>query len=706
MTPIESAWPVSFGCTVGSDGARFSVFSRNASMLWLMLFDDPRSGTAVSEIEMDPRRDRVGDVWATTVAGVRPGQLYAYRADGPHEPDRGLFFNPDLLLLDPYARAVTDGSAWALPGVLPGTVRPGGLSHQQRESLWAAFPKCVVVESDFAWDGDRPLRRPLTETVIYEVHVRGFTADPRSGVRRAGTYAGLVEKIPYLQQLGITAVELLPVQEFDERENPRINPVTGEALTNYWGYSPMAFFAPEGRYSDLGTRGRQVDAFKSMVKALHDAGIEVILDVVFNHTAEGDQRGPTVSFRGLDNPIYYMLSDGGARYLNLTGCGNTVNCNHPVVRTLIRDCLRYWVVEMHVDGFRFDLASVLGRDVNGELLENPPLIELITEDPVLRDTKLIAEAWDAAGAYQVGSFPGVRWSEWNGRFRDDVRRFWIGDPGMLGAFATRLSGSADLYQAAGRTPQHSINFVTSHDGFTLRDLVSYARRHNEANAEGNRDGCATEHSANHGCEGETDDPRVRRIRDRQVRNLLLSLLMSQGVPMLLAGDEMGRTQQGNNNAYCHDDATSWIDWVRGGKNPALIRFTRELIALRGRTPAVRRGRFLRGGGSCAADVAWFGPDGGLPQWSDPEARAVGCVFAPVDVGDQPLVLLFNAADRPVTFCLPPAPERGTWVRAVDTGRLPPDDIRSSGDEAPLDDPEQYGIGPRTSVVLVGQRTGR
>ena len=705
MTPIESGWPVSFGCAVGRDGARFAVFSRNASRLWLMLFDEPRAGRAVSEIEMDPQRDRIGDVWATTVAGVRPGQLYAYRADGPYEPGRGLFFNPDLLLLDPYARAVTDGSAWASPGFLPGAVPPGDLSRQQRESLWAAFPKCVVVDSDFEWGGDRPLRRPLTETVIYEVHVRGFTADPRSRVRHAGTYAGLVEKIPYLRQLGITAVELLPVQEFDERENPRVNPSTGERLTNYWGYSPMAFFAPEGRYSDLGAHGQQVDAFKSMVKALHDAEIEVILDVVFNHTAEGDQRGPTVSLRGLDNRIYYMLSDGGARYLNLTGCGNTVNCNHPVVRTLIRDCLRYWVVEMHVDGFRFDLASVLGRDVNGELLENPPLIELITEDPLLSDTKLIAEAWDAAGAYQVGSFPGVRWSEWNGRFRDDVRRFWLGDAGMLGTFATRLSGSADLYEAAGRTPQHSINFVTSHDGFTLRDMVSYARRHNEANAEANRDGCPAEHSANHGHEGETDDPRVQRVRDRQVRNLLLSLLMSQGVPMLLAGDEMGRTQRGNNNAYCHDDETSWIDWAGVDESAELVRFTRELIALRARTPAVRRDRFLRGGAPRQADVAWFGPDGHHPRWTDPESRAVGCMLESAEVDDQQVVLLFNAADRPVTFCLPPVPQQRVWVRAVDTGKLPPDDIRSSGDEALLDDPERYGIGPRTSAVLVGQRTG-
>jgi len=694
------------GCSPSRDGVQFAVFSRNATRMWLVLFDDPRSGRPVSEIELDPRRDRVGDVWMVTVPSIASGQLYAYRADGPRAPERGLYFDPDLLLLDPYARAVTDGSAWALPGLLPGTVPPGELTGEQRDALWAAMPKCVFVESDFDWCGDRPLKRPLTETVIYEVHVRGLTAHPSSSVRSAGTYAGVVEKIPYLQELGVTAVELLPVQEFDERENPRVDPATGRRLTNFWGYSPLAFFAPEGRYSHLGADGRQVDAFKSMVKALHAAGIEVILDVVFNHTAEGDQRGPTVSLRGLDNRIYYMLSDGGARYRNLTGCGNTVNCNHPVVRSLIRDCLRYWVVEMHVDGFRFDLASVLGRDAAGELLVNPPLIELITEDPVLRDTKLIAEAWDAAGAYQVGSFPGVRWSEWNGRFRDDVRSFWLGGTGMLGAFATRLAGSADLYEASGRTPQHSINFVTCHDGFTLRDLVSYSRRHNEANAEDNRDGCPEELCANHGVEGETEDPDVLQVRSRQVRNLLVSLLMSQGVPMLLAGDEMGRTQRGNNNAYCHDDETSWIDWSLVEQNADLVRFTRELLALRGRSPTVRRDHFLRGGEPPAADIAWFDPDGGVPQWAEPEARSIGCLLEPTDADVPPIQLLFNAADRPVTFSLPLPPAGWRWARAVDTGRRPPDDIRSTGTEVPLAEPRRYGMGPRTSVVIVGQRMDR
>ena len=699
MIEVASGGPIELGCSVHGEWVGFSVFSRHATGLRLLLFEDARSPRPVETIRLDPVRSRTGDIWSVRIKGIAPDQLYAYRAEGPHDPDEGMFFDPDLLLLDPYARAVTDGSAWGDGHPLPGSVPPGSLGRAERDALWSAMPKCVVVDSQFDWRGDRPLNRPLRDTVIYELHVRGFTRDPTSGVTRPGSYAGLVEKIPYLWDLGVTAVELMPVQEFDALENPNVDPLTGERLVNYWGYSPIAFFAPEGRYSHLGTGGQQVDAFKSMVRAFHEAGIEVILDVVFNHTAEGNELGPTLSFRGLDNRIYYMLGDGGARYLNLTGCGNTVNCNHPVVRGLIRDCLRYWVVEMHVDGFRFDLASVLGRAPDGRLLENPPLVELITEDPVLRSTKLIAEAWDAAGAYQVGSFPGARWSEWNGRYRDDVRRFWRGDRDMLGAFATRIAGSSDLYQAAGRQPQHSVNFVTCHDGFTLADLVSYERRHNEANGEDNRDGSPHDHSANHGYEGPTEDPEILAVRGRQVRNLLLSLIMSQGVPMLLAGDEMGRTQGGNNNAYCHDDGTNWIDWGRVDSKAGLVRFVRELLALRQRHACLRRETFLRGG----VDVTWIGTDGSEPQWNDPRASALGCVLHARDPGEDPLALLFNASGRAVRFQLPRPPGGGTWSRAVDTGLLPPDDARPQGDEEALDDPLEYRIGARASAVLIGRR---
>ncbi len=688
---VQPCFPRNLGCTLSDDGVCFSVFSRNATRLQLLLFDEPRDGRPRHVIDLDPEGFRTGDVWSVYVRGLRAGQLYGLTADGPYDPSRGLYFDPDLLLIDPYARAVTDGSPWTHPDLLPGRHAPRTLGAARREVQWSALPKGVVTDDRFDWEGDRPLGRPLSETVIYETHVRGLTAHPSSRVEHAGTYRGVVEKIPYLLDLGVTAVELLPVQEFDEAENPRTNPLTGKRLTNYWGYSPFAFFAPECRYSHLGSRGGQVTSFKEMVKALHAAGIEVILDVVFNHTAEGDQRGPTFTLAGLDNPIYYTLGDEGARYLNLSGCGNTVNCNHPVVRTMIRDCLRYWVMEMHVDGFRFDLASILGRDSRGRLMENPPLIEMITEDPVLRDTKLIAEAWDAAGAYQVGSFPGLRWSEWNGRYRDDVRRFWRGDRAMIGALATRIAGSSDLYRDSGRSPLHSINFVTSHDGFTLADLVSYERRHNEANGEQNRDGSDHENSWNHGCEGPTDDPAIRAVRDRQVRNLLLTLLVSQGVPMLLGGDEMGRTQGGNNNAYCHDDEISWIDWQLLRRNEDLVQFVRALITLRQEHPVLRRTTFLEGAPAERPDVVWFGPDGGAPRWGDPDAREIGCILNPSDPEERSVALLFNASDGAVEFVFPPVAGVGDWDTVVVTGNP----LSAGG--------MSVGLQPLSAAVAVGRR---
>ncbi len=700
---VTRGWPLPLGCSVRGDGLRFSVFSRHATALWLVLFDDARDGTPSAEIAFDEEVHRLGDVWTMEVRGLGEGQIYALRADGPWEPERGLRFDADLLLIDPCARAVTGGSAWAIPGLLPGGRLPGTLSPRDRERLWAAMPKCVATGHEFDWGGDRPIQRPLQDSLIYEMHVRGLTAHPSSGVSHPGTYRGVVETIPYLLDLGITAVELLPVQEFDERENPRVNPLTGARLSNYWGYSPVAFFAPEGRYSHLGDLGGQVVAFKEMVRALHEAGIEVILDVVFNHTAEGDERGPTISLRGLDNPIYYLLGDGGARYLNFTGCGNTVNCNHPLVRGLIIDCLRHWVMEMHVDGFRFDLASVLGRDARGRMLANPPLIEAIAEDPLLRGTKLIAEAWDAGGAYQVGSFPGKGWAEWNGRYRDDVRRFWRGDAAMIGTMATRLAGSADLYEPSGRRPYHSVNFITAHDGFTLADLVSYERRHNEANGEGNRDGNPREYSLNFGCEGPTDDPDIRRLRARQARNLLATLLVSQGVPMLLGGDEFGRTQGGNNNAYCHDDETSWFDWSLVEEHADLVRFCRELIARRRRHAALRRGAFFTGatGPTGAPDVRWIGPDGGEVAWDDPAARTLGCVIAPAVVDEPPYLIALHAGIEPCSFAVPPAPGAWRWGRFVDTGREPPDDARSSGDEEPVAGGETLRMAPRSAVILHG-----
>jgi glycogen operon protein len=484
----------------------------------------------------------------------------------------------------------------------------------------------------------------------------------------------------------------MPVQEFNEDELTRVNPLTGEPLKNYWGYNPAAFMAPNGAYSSAGYRGEQVREFKKMVRAFHDAGIEVILDVVFNHTAEGDELGPTITLRGLDNSVYYLLEENRRFYKDYTGTGNTLKADHPVVRDLILDALRYWVVEMHVDGFRFDLASVLGRDEDGSLMADPPLLDRIAQDPVLSDVKMIAEAWDAAGAYQVGTFHN-RWSEWNGRFRDDVRRFWRGDPDMLGAFACRLAGSSDLYGDTEKGPESSINYVTSHDGFTLNDLVSYAEKHNEANGEFNRDGPAETYSANYGVEGPTDDPEINDIRTRQVKNFLLTLLLGHGVPMLLGGDEFRRTQQGNNNAYCQDNEIGWWVWDRLEEHDEIRRFTRELIAARRAYSPLQHAGFY-------SDQAlrWIGPDGERPAWDDPEARSVGCYLP--EKQDLAVLLLFNAGTETATFELPVPAGSGTWARKADTSCPSPDDIHPLGKSPLLDQQERYPVAARSSVVLI------
>jgi len=646
---------------------RFAVFSRHARRVWLELFDRPEDAVPYARIPLDPATHRQGDIWSVFVSGLEEGALYAYRVEGEYDPLRGHRYNPYKLLLDPYARAVTGSFDWDLAdarGFEP-TSPDGDLTPSIVDSA-AGCPKCVVVDDEFEWEGDRPLGTPMDRTVIYELHVRGFTIHPSSGVERPGTYHGLTERLEHLRSLGVTAVELLPVQEFDHRENPKRNPATGELLGNYWGYSTVCFFAPVSRYCSLRRVGSQVRAFKEMVKACHRAGIEVILDVVFNHTSEGDETGPTLCFRGLDNIIFYMLGEDRRRYKNYSGCGNTLNCNHPLVRDFILDCLRYWVVEMHVDGFRFDLASVLGRDQDGEILANPPLLERIAEDPVLAGSKIIAEAWDAAGAYQVGSFPGERWAEWNGHYRDDVRRFWRGEPGLSAALATRLAGSADLYEGSGRTPLHSINFVTCHDGFTLSDLVTYERKRNWANGENNRDGSDQNLSWNCGVEGETDDPEVNALRARQIRNLLATLLLSQGVPMILAGDEMRRSQRGNNNAYNQDNELSWLDWGLLDRNASLVKFVQGLIQLRQRFSALRRRRFFTGDplDDGQPDISWYGPQVDQSPWSS-DSRCLACWINTEHPQEPDLYLMFNASARDRNFVLP-APAGSRWRRLLDT----------------------------------------
>lgn len=688
--------PTPLGATLVPGGVRFAIFSRHATRVWLELFDSDRDAEPTARILLDSERHRTGDIWSVVVEGIGVGQLYAYRVEGPYDPSAGHRFNAHKLLLDPYTRAVTGTFDWDLSdarGFEPSS--PNGDLTASTVDSGGGCPKCIVLEDDFDWEGDRPPRVRMHDTVIYELHVRGFTLDPSSEVAHPGTFRGLAEKIPYLQQLGITAVELLPIQEFDERENPRPNPETGELLGNYWGYSTVCFFAPESRYSGAGQRGEQVREFKELVKALHRGGIEVILDVVFNHTSEGDETGPTLCFRGLDNSIYYMLEEDRRRYRNYTGCGNTLNCNHPLVRDFILDCLRYWVLEMHVDGFRFDLASVLGRSQDGRIMANPPLVERIAEDPVLRDCKIIAEAWDAAGAYQVGSFPGERWAEWNGRYRDDIRQFWRGDPGMVSSLATRLAGSADLYQGSGRTPLHSINFVTCHDGFTLADLVTYSRKRNWANGEQNRDGTEENLSWNCGVEGPTADAGILRLRDRQLRNFLATLLLSQGVPMLLAGDERRRTQRGNNNAYCQDNEVSWLSWGPDSDHPWLLRFVSGLIALRKRFPELRRSTFFTGDITSQGrpDISWHGPRLGAVDWSE-QSRSLACWLN----ATPDLYLIFNASESAMEFELP-ALSGGAWRRLVDTADESGEVALERGDAQAAELFTSYAACARSLVVL-------
>ncbi len=546
---------------------------------------------------------------------------------------------------------------------------------------------------------------PREDTILYELHVRGYTIDPTSAVRYPGTFVSLVEKIPYLKQLGITAVELMPVHEFDENDCPFVNPLTGDRLRNLWGYNSIAFGAPKAAFTDNPKESDPRGELRALVKAFHTAGLELVLDMVFNHTAEGGEGGSTYSFRGLDNCLYYLLDEQG-RYLNFSGCGNTVNSNHPVVRDLILSTLRNLVDEFEVDGFRFDLASILGRDRQGNLLVEPPIIELISEDALLAGTKLIAEPWDAAGVYQIGSFPGgPRWSVWNGRYRDDVRRFWRGDPGMASPLATRLCGSDDLYHGGG--PLHSVNFLTCHDGFTLADLVSYNQKHNEANGEGNRDGTDANWSWNCGAEGPTDDREVLTLRRRQARNLIATLLVSQGVPMLLGGDEFLRTQGGNNNAWCQDNPTSWVDWTLAGENADFLRFVRQMIALRLRHPALRRRTFFHGGaGGQPADITWHGVAPCRPDFSwESHSLAFALDGRRVDrsgVVDRDIYVALNAFWEPLVFQIPASPTGRRWRRTVDTALPSPEDILGL-DEGPLISVlHAHRVAARSLIILVSE----
>jgi glycogen operon protein len=666
-----------FGASPRPGGVNFAVFSRHAQGVHLVLFREGQE-EPVAEIPLDPTVNKTGDVWHVFVHGLGPDFLYGYRVHGPSAPKAGHRFQPRAVVLDPYALAVSGGGRWGQPDVPHGR-GDGRLTRRGR-----------LVFDEFDWEDDVPPATPLAQTVVYELHVRGYTRHPSSGVRHPGTFLGLCEKIPHLQALGVTAVQLMPVLEFDELDQTHRHPATGAPLLNYWGYSPLSFFAPKASYA--AEEGRQVREFKQMVKEFHRAGIEVILDVVYNHTCEGNEQGPTVSFRGLDNAVYYLLDQEG-RYFNFSGCGNTLNCNHPVVRDLVLDSLTYLVSELHVDGFRFDLATILGRGLDGKVLEDPPLIRHIAEHPVLAGTKLIAEAWDAAGVSQLGKFPAWgRWAELNGWFRDDARRFLRGDAHAAGPVAKRICGSLDLYGDASRHPHHSVNFITCHDGFTLHDLVSYNAKHNLANGENNRDGWDHNFSWNCGHEGPTDDPQVNALRQRQVRNHLTLLLISQGVPLLLQGDEFGRTQRGNNNAYCQDNDVSWVDWGLAERNAGLLRFTRELIALRKKYFALGREQFVH-------RVRWHGAKAGEPDWTG-EARALAFQLHGRR-GEPDLYVLFNAHWEWRKFALPPHEGQRRWRRLLDTNLPPPDDIVEEGQAVMLRPADHYLAAPRSAVVLIG-----
>ncbi len=682
---VKRGHPLPLGVTVHRAGINFSVFSKHATACCLLV-SEPDEPDNFVELPLDSESNRTGQVWHIFVEGLDVGAHYAFRFDMQPNPDPLIYrFDPAKQLLDPYARVLSGGAKW---GTYKAKTQP--LRHS------------VVTENYFEWGHDQPLNIPLVDSIIYEAHVRGFTRHPSSGVAHPGTFAGLIEKIPYFKSLGVTAVELLPVNEFEEGDTNRVNPFTGEPLLNFWGYQPTAFYAPNTAYSSQRADGEQMREFKLLVKSMHEAGIEVILDVVFNHTAEGDETGPTWSFRGIDNATYYMLEPGTGKYLNYSGCGNTVNCNNPVVRDFIVDCLRYWVTEMHVDGFRFDLASVLGRGQDGSVLKNPPLLESLAYDPVLANSKLIAEAWDAAGLYQVGTLPSWgRWAEWNGIFRDDVRKFVKGDAGMTSALATRLLGSPDLYETSAREPYHSINFVTCHDGFTLNDLVSYNEKHNLANGENNQDGGNANYSWNCGVEGLTSDPAINALRARQRKNFATILLFSHGVPMILAGDEIARTQQGNNNAYCQDNDVSWINWDFAKENDGLLRFFQLMIAFRKRCPMLRRDTFAVDSDT-GFHVTWHGTKRMSADWG-PESRSVAMQWTKThpDGSRDDLHFIAHAHWEHAVFELPEIGNR-TWFRLVDTALPSPQDIATEGQEFPLASQDSYPIMSRSVAIFVAK----
>ncbi len=678
-----------FGATLVPGGVNFSIYSTHGASCSLVLF---KKGEPEPMAEI-PFLDEfsIGDVWAMTVFDLDYENIeYGFRIDGLWDPVSGHRFDKTKILMDPYAKVIGGRDVW---GVTPDW--NDIYQHRARPVL-----------DDFDWEDDTPLETPIEDLVIYEAHVRSLTRHPSSGVKAAGTFAGIIDKIPYLKTLGINCLELLPVYEFDEFENGRVHPETGEMLYNYWGYSTVGFFAPKAGYAATGKYGMQVDEFKNLVHQLHSNGIEIMLDVVFNHTAEGNEMGPYISFKGIDNQTYYMLTPEGY-YFNFSGTGNTLNCNNPVVRNMVLDCLRYWAAEYHIDGFRFDLAAILGRAPNGAPLANPPLLEGLAYDPILAKCKLIAEAWDAGGLYQVGSFPAYgRWAEWNGKYRDTVRRFIKGDEGLIGEIAQRVQGSPDLYALRG--PTASVNFLTAHDGFTMMDLVSYNEKHNWDNGENNNDGANDNNSWNCGWEGPTDDPGINELRHRQIKNMIAILMTSQGIPMILIGDEVGRTQNGNNNTYCHDNELNWLDWTLVEKNADLLHFTSNVIAFRHAHPILRNRNFFQHNdyrGTGLPDMSFHGTQPWQPDWSSSNNHTLAFMLSgdyAKGGRDSHVYVAMNMFWDSVWFSLPRLPQGMQWHVAANTGMPSPQDSWEPGSEPLLSDQENFLLGSRSVIILVGR----
>ncbi len=687
---LRAGKPYPLGATFVPGGVNFAIFSRYASGCTLVLFERGASDPLV-EIPF-PHEFRIGHVFAMTVFELDYESIeYGFRLSGPYRPHEGHHFNEKVILLDPYARAVNGRTVW------------GQLPNQNNH-----YPhRGLLPYDDFDWVHDRPLETPAEDLVIYEMHVRGFTRHPSAQVKYPGTFAALREKIPYLKKLGINCVELMPIFEFDEFENSFINPFTNKPLMQYWGYDSINFFAPKAGYAATGQYGMQMDEFKALVKELHKNNIEVFLDVAFNHTGEGGDDGRTISYRGIDNKTYYMLRPDGT-YQNFSGCGNTMNCNNPVVRNMVMDCLRYWVAEYHIDGFRFDLASILGRDSAGNPLANPPLLEAMAHDPILGKTKLIAEAWDAAGLYQVGSFPAYgRWGEWNGKYRDCIRRFLKGEAGQVGEVAQRIQGSPDLY--AGRGPTASVNFVTAHDGFTLLDLFSYNEKHNLANGEQNRDGQNDNYSWNCGWEGPTKSPQINALRQQMIKNAVAILLVSQGIPMILMGDEVGHTKGGNNNTYGHDNELNWFNWNLLDANADLFRFFKNCIAFRKAHPSLRNPTHFRNEdyvGSGYADISWHGVKAWEADWSYFSRTLAFMLDGPHSHGgqepDDSIYVAANMHWENHAFELPRLPARKKWHVFVNTSMPAPNDVCTPGEEIVLKNQKEILVGARSIMILVGR----